>query len=147
MLPRWFTGLLSTVVAVLAIPVLLLRGWGIEKSIQFREFVYVGSPINAARVFNGRNVDELVLLDIDASREGRTCHTEIIAQIAAADRVVAAAAVDQRRHPNLSGGAACNNIIVDPQSARISDAPTRPVERNFARHFNRRGACEAQTFP
>ena len=64
------------------IPVLLLRGWGIEKSIQFREFVYVGSPINAARVFNGRNVDELVLLDIDASREGRTCHTEIIAQIA-----------------------------------------------------------------
>ncbi|MGD9647818.1 MAG: HisA/HisF-related TIM barrel protein [Pirellulales bacterium] len=64
------------------IPVLLLRGWGIEKSIQFREFVYVGSPINAARVFSGRNVDELVLLDIEATREGRTCHTEIIAQIA-----------------------------------------------------------------
>ena len=47
------------------IPVLLLKKWGIEKSIRFRDNVYIGSPINAVRVFNGRNVDELILLDIN----------------------------------------------------------------------------------
>ena len=42
------------------IPILLLRDWGLEKSIRFDNPVYIGSPINAARVFNGRNVDELI---------------------------------------------------------------------------------------
>lgn len=64
------------------IPLLLLRNWGIEKSIRFQEFVYIGSPINAARVFNGRNVDELILVDIVATAEGRGPRTEIIRQIA-----------------------------------------------------------------
>lgn len=64
------------------IPVLLLKDWGIEKSIRFRDYVYVGSPINAARVFNGRDVDELILLDILATRQGRAPHCEIVSQIA-----------------------------------------------------------------
>jgi len=64
------------------IPVLLLRNWGLEKSIRFNDFVYVGCPINAARVFNGFNVDELILLDIIATKEGRLARTEIISEIA-----------------------------------------------------------------
>lgn len=64
------------------IPVLLLRHWGLEKSIRFRDNVYVGSPINAARVFAGRNVDELIVLDIVATEEGRGPRPEIIEQIA-----------------------------------------------------------------
>ena len=64
------------------IPLLLLKDWGIEKSIQFKEYVYIGSPINAARIFNARNVDELILLDIAATDRGRKPITEIIAQIA-----------------------------------------------------------------
>lgn len=64
------------------IPCLLLKDWGIEKSVQFNEFVYIGSPINAARVFKGRNVDELILLDIKATPERRGPIREIIAQIA-----------------------------------------------------------------
>lgn len=64
------------------IPVLLLKNWGIEKSIRFREFVYIGSPINAVRVFNGRNVDELVLLDIIATKENRLPPAEFVSQIA-----------------------------------------------------------------
>jgi cyclase len=63
------------------IPVLLLRRWGIEKSIRFKKYVYVGSPINAARVFNGRNVDELILLDIAASAEGRGPDLQIVSEI------------------------------------------------------------------
>lgn len=64
------------------IPCLLLREWGIEKSIQFKDHVYVGSPINAARVFNAHRVDELILLDIQATGQGRGPIREIIAQIA-----------------------------------------------------------------
>jgi cyclase len=63
------------------IPVLLLRDWGLEKSIRFRDPVYVGSPINAARVFNGRNVDELILLDIVATERARGPMLDIVAQI------------------------------------------------------------------
>jgi len=67
---------------VRVIPVLLLRDWGLEKSIRFKDLVYVGCPINAARVFNGYNVDELILLDIVASKEGRLARTEIVSEIA-----------------------------------------------------------------
>jgi len=50
------------------IPTLLLRGAGLVKTIRFRDPVYVGDPINAIRIFNDKEVDELVLLDITASR-------------------------------------------------------------------------------
>lgn len=64
------------------IPVLLLKEWGLEKSIQFKDPVYIGSPINAMRVFNGRNVDELILLDIVATEKKRGPIIEIVSQIA-----------------------------------------------------------------
>lgn len=72
---------------VRVIPVLLLRRWGIEKSVRFRKYVYVGSPINAVRVFNGRNVDELILLDIAASPEGRGPDPGIVSQITEESRM------------------------------------------------------------
>jgi len=50
------------------IPTLLLRGAGLVKTTGFRKPVYVGDPINAIRIFNEKEVDELVLLDITASR-------------------------------------------------------------------------------
>lgn len=64
------------------IPCLLLRHWGIEKSIRFKDFVYVGSPINAARMFNAYMSDELILLDIVATKEGRSARPEVLEQIA-----------------------------------------------------------------
>jgi cyclase len=53
------------------IPTLLLRGAGLVKTTAFRNPVYVGDPINAIRIFNEKEVDELVLLDITASRTGK----------------------------------------------------------------------------
>jgi imidazole glycerol-phosphate synthase subunit HisF len=41
------------------------------KSVKFKDYRYVGDPINAVRIFNEKEVDELALIDIDASREGR----------------------------------------------------------------------------
>lgn len=53
------------------IPCLLLRGEGLVKTTRFKDPRYVGDPTNAIRIFNDKEVDELILLDITASREGR----------------------------------------------------------------------------
>lgn len=53
------------------IPVLLLGGGGLVKTVRFGKRRYVGDPINAVRIFNEKEVDELVLLDIDATKENR----------------------------------------------------------------------------
>jgi len=53
------------------IPCLLLRDGGLVKTVRFRKPTYVGDPINAVRIFNDKEVDELLLLDISASREHR----------------------------------------------------------------------------
>ncbi len=64
------------------IPCLLLRGNGLVKTKKFKDSVYVGDPINAVRIFSEKEVDELVILDIDATREGREPNYELIAEIA-----------------------------------------------------------------
>jgi imidazole glycerol-phosphate synthase subunit HisF len=53
------------------IPVLLLHKEGLVKSVKFKNYKYVGDPINAVKIFNEKEVDELILLDIDATKEGR----------------------------------------------------------------------------
>ena len=64
------------------IPCLLLRDRGLVKTVQFKKDVYVGDPVNAVRIFNDKEVDELILLDIDATRDGRGPDFEVIAEIA-----------------------------------------------------------------
>ncbi len=64
------------------IPCLLLRGHGLVKTRRFKEPVYIGDPVNAVRIFSEKEVDELVLLDIDASREQREPNYELVAEIA-----------------------------------------------------------------
>jgi imidazole glycerol-phosphate synthase subunit HisF len=60
------------------IPVLLLSDGGLVKTVRFDKRRYVGDPMNAVRIFNDKEVDELVLLDIDATNEGRGPHfTEV----------------------------------------------------------------------
>jgi cyclase len=51
------------------IPTLLLQDSGLVKTIKFKNPKYVGDPINAVRIFNEKEVDELVLLDIKATIE------------------------------------------------------------------------------
>lgn len=50
------------------IPCLLLRGNGLVKTRQFKDPVYVGDPVNAMRIFSEKEADEIVVLDIEASR-------------------------------------------------------------------------------
>jgi len=64
------------------IPCLLLRGSGLVKTIRFGDEVYLGDPVNIARIFNDKEVDELVVLDIAAPRERRPPSRETIARLA-----------------------------------------------------------------
>ncbi|MGD9562032.1 MAG: AglZ/HisF2 family acetamidino modification protein [Pyrinomonadaceae bacterium] len=63
------------------IPVLLLRNRGLVKSVKFKNHIYVGDPINAVRIYNDLRVDELIVLDIDATAEKRPISVELINQI------------------------------------------------------------------
>lgn len=49
------------------IPALLLKGQGLVKTVKFKNPKYLGDPINIVRIFNDKEVDELVLLDITAT--------------------------------------------------------------------------------
>lgn len=64
------------------IPVLLYHKGGLYKTVQFQKPVYVGDPINAIKVFNDKEVDELILLDIDASANKTEPNYELISKIA-----------------------------------------------------------------
>lgn len=64
------------------IPVLLLHKGGLIKSVKFKNYQYIGDPINAVRIFNEKEVDEIVVLDVDASREKRKPNFDQIREIA-----------------------------------------------------------------
>ena len=64
------------------IPCLLLQDGGLVKTRRFRRPRYVGDPINAIRIFNEKYVDELVFLDIRASRDGADPDYDLIQRIA-----------------------------------------------------------------
>jgi cyclase len=63
------------------IPVLLLRNRGLVKSIKFKNHRYIGDPINAVKIFNDLKADELVFLDILASKEKRTISLEFVKNV------------------------------------------------------------------
>ena len=67
--------------ATRVIPCLLLRGTGLVKTIQFKNPSYVGDPRNAVKIFNEKEVDELALLDITATPEGREPQLDLIREI------------------------------------------------------------------
>ena len=52
-------------------PCLLFDGKGLVKTVKFKHPSYVGDPINAIKIFNEKEVDELILIDINASKEKR----------------------------------------------------------------------------
>lgn len=61
---------------------LLLHKGGLIKSVRFKNYKYVGDPINAVKIFNEKEVDEIAVIDIDASRDNREPDIKKIAEIA-----------------------------------------------------------------
>ncbi len=69
------------------IPCLLVKNKGLVKTVQFKNSKYVGDPINAVRIFNEKQVDELMVLDIDATAEQREPDYKMIERLAAECRM------------------------------------------------------------
>lgn len=63
-------------------PCLLIRNGGLVKTVQFADDKYVGDPINAVKIFNEKEADELIVVDIDASAKGEAPNLRLITQFA-----------------------------------------------------------------
>jgi cyclase len=63
------------------IPCLLLKNNGLVKTVRFKDSIYIGDPINTVRIFNEKEVDELVFLDIDATKNRKEPPYELIKKI------------------------------------------------------------------
>ena len=63
------------------IPVMTFNGISLVKTKQFNNARTVGNPIQVARVYNSRNVDELVFIDIMASKQGRNINLPLVKKV------------------------------------------------------------------
>ena len=108
-------------VAKRLIPVLLLRDGGLVKTVRFKDGTYIGDPINAIRIFNDLRVDELMVLDIDASKEGREPDEDLLRELA-----------DEAFMPLGYGG----GITTTDQARRILRIGYEKVAFNAASHRN-----------
>lgn len=69
------------------IPCLLIRNKGLVKTVEFGTSKYVGDPINAVKIFNEKEADELIVLDIDATATGSAPDFAMIQKLAAECRM------------------------------------------------------------
>lgn len=69
------------------IPCLLIHNQGLVKTVKFKDPKYVGDPLNAVKIFNEKEVDELIVLDIDATKENREPDFNVIKNLAAECRM------------------------------------------------------------
>jgi len=69
------------------IPCLLVHNKGLVKTVQFKDPKYVGDPLNAVKIFNEKEADELMLIDIDASVQGNDPDFDLIKNIASECRM------------------------------------------------------------
>jgi len=94
------------------IPCLLVHKGGLVKTQGFKNARYVGDPINAVKIFNEKEADELIVFDIDATVQGREPDFALIAKLAA-----------QCRMPLCYGG----GVTTVAQAARIVDMGVEKV--------------------
>ena len=69
------------------IPCLLLHKGGLVKTRQFKDPKYVGDPLNAVKIFNEKEVDELMFVDIDATAEGYEPRMPLLRSLAVESRM------------------------------------------------------------
>lgn len=99
------------------IPCLLIHQGGLVKTQAFKDPKYVGDPINAVKIFNEKEADELIVVDIDASAKGTEPDYALIAKLAA-----------ECRMPLCYGG----GITSASQAARIIDLGVEKVSLSAA---------------
>jgi len=103
------------------IPCLLIHNKGLVKTVKFKEPKYVGDPQNAVKIFNEKEVDELIVLDIDATRENRAPNLEMIKNLA-----------DECRMPFCYGG----GITTVKQARKIINLGAEKVALSYSALHN-----------
>ena len=63
------------------IPCLLIKNKGLTKTINFDNPTYIGDPINTVKIFNEKEVDEIIFLDIEASKDNISPDFELIKDV------------------------------------------------------------------
>ena len=63
-------------------PCLLLKNGGLIKTVKFKNHQYVGDPLNAVRIYNQKEVDELVVFDMSRTAEGKVIDFDLVEKIA-----------------------------------------------------------------
>ena len=66
---------------------LLINEGALVKSTKFKNFKYVGDPLNTVRIFNELNIDELIILDISATRNNKPPDFDLISNISSQCRM------------------------------------------------------------
>lgn len=99
------------------IPCLLIHQSGLVKTQGFKDPKYVGDPINAVKIFNEKEADELIVLDIDATVNGCEPNFDLISRLAA-----------ECRMPLCYGG----GVTRVDQAARIVDMGVEKVALSAA---------------
>jgi cyclase len=112
------------------IPVLLLKDLALVKSVRFRDHKYIGDPINAVRIFNELKADELVFLDIQASRESRLISLDFVRNVGEEARMPFAVgggitSLDDIRSV-LAAGA--EKVVINSQAAADPDFVRRAAD-------------------
>jgi cyclase len=113
------------------IPCLLVKNKGLVKTVNFKNPKYVGDPINAVRIFNEKEVDELIVLDIDATLEKRGPDYNMIEHLAA-----------ECRMPLCYGG----GVTTSDQVHKIVQLGVEKVAISSAAHENPNLVAEAAKF-
>ena len=99
------------------IPCLLIHNKGLVKTVNFKNPKYVGDPINAVKIFNEKEVDELIVLDIDATKENRGPNLKMIKSLA-----------DECRMPFCYGG----GITTVEQAKKIINLGAEKVALSYS---------------
>ena len=103
------------------IPCLLIHNKGLVKTVNFKNPKYIGDPINAVKIFNEKEVDELIVLDIDATKENRGPNLKMIKNLA-----------DECRMPFCYGG----GITTVEQAIKIINLGAEKVALSYSALHN-----------
>ena len=101
------------------IPVLLLQNNGLVKTKRFADPQYIGDPINAVKVFNDLAADELIVLDIQATKEKRTISVDVVKSVGEEANMPFAAGGGIRSIPAIRGllAAGAEKVVIGSYAA------------------------------
>ena len=112
------------------IPILLLKNSALVKSIKFKNHKYIGDPINAVKLFNDLKVDELVFLDIEASKNNRLISLDFVRDVGEEANMPFAVGGGIRTTEDIKAiiNAGAEKVIINSRAAQNPDFITEAAE-------------------